>query len=918
MKRILIIPAVFFFCVIQMQAATPAKRGDILNYADPESCVECHKTACDDWKESDHSRSMDHASSSIVLGDFNDIRFIHIGFDDLLDFDETSLKILLDEIYDSPQPSWLMRDYGAVAPGRKFNTPQEARFEDFALACFDAKPGVKEKLLSVMSESHRKEFDAETEYRKTLIVNRPTDIAGAQSRIVERLRHILNERKIDLHKIPKKCTIFRMYKNDEIFMVDTDTGSYEVLFVLGNRPLQQYMVETEGGRLQCLPIAWDCINHKWYHLYPKEQIQEDDPLHWSKPLQNWNFMCADCHTTDFDKNFDTKTLSYNSNFVEINVGCQSCHGPCGKHVETATKNSFTNQWSEILPLETERLAGINGTQTVDSCAACHTRRRILRSGVKPPLEPSLDFFVPEMQDRSIYYPDGQLLEEAFEVGSFMQSKMYSKGVGCTNCHEPHSLNLKYEGNRLCTQCHTPSIYDTKNHHYHPDATKPGTQCVECHFPQSFYMVTDPRRDHSIRKPSPELTMKAGVPNSCTLCHQDRKKNETLAWAHEHVENWYAEKRKSQVGYSQANPISKHYALALQSGRRDDTGAAPLLAEIVRNKTDRDYRDIIRASALTLYGRTTSPDSLPLLIESLEDRSPLVRLAAIEGFANQPSEIKLKHLTGKLDDSLLALRLESARILAETSQQFRDEKTKKAFAIASREFVDSCTNMNDQAASYLNLAVFEHDIQSYKRREVETWFAATVRDLQQRNSSTKDASKVRNEYMQKLTEKPLDLYRQSLRIDPDFVPSRINLAMLHNERGEAKEAETQFKEVLRIDPKHGDAAYSLGLLLAETNRLSEADEYLKKAIELRPENARIRYNYALLLMQQEKRPEARRELESALKTEPNNVSFLYALAVLHLQDRNRNEAIKSVDRLIRIDPVNPQWRSLRNRVESLPK
>ncbi len=920
-----------------LSAATPSLRTDT-RYADPETCASCHEQACKDWRQSDHRRSMDHANAQTVLGDFSDVSFLHIGFDDLLDFNAQTLKILVDDIECGTPPAFPMREYAqnersanAEVPdltpvpyniaGRKFKPALEPHFDDFALACFDAKDGVREKLRSVMNEAQRKGFGAETDYRKSLRVNRPSEIAGAQSRIVSRLRKLIGSEKIGSGQVPRHCATFRLFQQDGKFMVETDIGTYEVRFVLGVRPLQQYLVETEGGRLQCLPVAWDSVDGRWFHLYPKEQIPQSDPLHWAGSLQNWNFMCADCHTTDFRKDFDTKTLAYHSSFVESNVGCQSCHGPCGEHVATARKNSLLEKWSPDYSLGLDTLAGKSGEEIVTSCAACHTRRRTIRAGAKKPLEACLDSFVPEMPDSPIYYPDGQLLEEAFEVGSFMQSKMYAKGVGCTNCHEPHSLKLKFEGNRLCTQCHAPAVYDTVNHHFHPESTKPGTQCVECHFPQSAYMVADPRRDHSIRKPSPELTIKAGVPNACTLCHQDRRKGETLHWAHEHVEEWYAKSRQSLVGYSRPQDMERHYALALEAGRRGEVEALPHLAELIRDKSDGDHRDFLRAAALSLLGRLATPEQttqqIPLIVDSLEDADPFVRLAAIDAFSSQPVEMKLKYLPPKLDDPLLAMRIEAARQLAGASDRLENEASKMAFQKAGKEFIESCETQNDQAASHLNRAVFEYDLNASKRRQVETWFAGMSQNA--RNQAELDATvKIRNEYMGKLTEKPQEIYRLSLRIDPTFIPSRINLAMLHNERGETAEAEKQFREILRIDPAQGEAAYSLGLLLAESNRLSEAETMLRKAADLRPENARIRYNLALLLMRQEKRGAAKTEIETALDVEPNNLDFLYALAVLHLQDGRRTEAGKTFDRLSELDPTNPQWKSLRQRAASTPK
>ena len=927
---------------LNVLAAPPSLRLDA-RYADPASCAECHRDTCNDWEKSDHRHSMNHANNEAVQGDFSNVRFLHIGFDDLLDFNDETLKILIDDLFYSPPPHWTMREYGktdrsaSASPGAisgailaemtpvlydrpawKFKPPLEPRFEDFALACLNAKPDVAEKLRRVMNEAQRKEFDEESKYRELLIVKHPNDIAGAQSRIAGRLQELIEKKKIEHDTIPKRCTTFRFFRDGEKFMVETDAGIHEVRFTLGVRPLQQYLVETEGGRLQCLPVAWDSVDRRWFHLYPQEQIPQEDPLHWTKPLQNWNFMCADCHTTGFEKNFDSNTLTYRSTFTEINVGCQSCHGPCGEHVETARKYDLITKWKPGIPMGTAILARAMSPQSVESCAVCHTRRRVLREGVgsRLPLEPMLDSIVPEMQDRTIYYPDGQFLEEAFEIGSFLQSKMYSRGVSCTNCHEPHSLRLRFTGNRLCAQCHAPAIYDTVRHHFHSDSSKPGTQCVECHLPQSTYMVADPRRDHSIRKPSPALTMLTGVPNACTQCHQDRTKGETLQWAHEHVELWYSGLRASGVGYTASGPISEHYSLAIQAGRSGDPRALPLLEAVIRNQTQRDHRDIIRASALLLFGRlVTPPHSTPahlaLIVESLQDRCPLVRLAAVESFFLQPAETRLEHLPAKLNDPLLAIRVESARALAAVSDRLQGEAT-QAFESAAQEYIVSQQAVNDQAASYLNIAVFEHDRETSRRQQVERWFAA------QANArppvDVNEAVKTRNEYIRRLTAKPLALYRQSLRVDSEFIPSRINLAMLHNERSEPLEAEEQFREVLRIDSEQGDAAYSLGLLLAELGRLDEAAEQLRRAAELRPENVRIRYNLGLLLMQQEKRGEARQELEAALRAEPDNVEFLHALTILHFQEGNRTEANRIIDRLIELAPANPQWRMLRQRTQ----
>ena len=944
-------------------------------YADPKVCAECHGELCENWAKSDHSKSMDHATEATVLGDFRNEQFLHVGFDDILSLTDDEVRFFVEQIAQMPPaPSWFRqyRDGGYPkerynVPGRKATIMPGPTLNDLVLGCFDAKPGVMEKLRRNMSDEILKEFDAEYEYRKNLKIHRPGDIAAAQDGVVRLLRLFCNTRQIKT----AIGTEFRMYRggDDKKFMVDTDLGPYEVKFTLGRRPLQQYLVETHGGRLQTLPIAWDTVQKRWFHLYPKEQIPKGDPLHWTAPLQNWNRMCADCHTTNLQKNFDLETNSYKTGFTEINVGCQTCHGPCGEHVETARKYKFgisrkkntpvisneakrsekshLNQgsdttssvevrflaplemtiahsikapntpWPDDVPMGTPLLSRQTDSENIQSCVFCHTRRRLLKTGPKPPEVKDIDWFIPELVDGNVYYSDGQLLEEAFEYGSFMQSKMWGKGVGCTNCHDAHSLELKFQGNRLCTQCHSPSIYDTVKHHFHPDATRPGTQCVECHFPQSIYMVVDPRRDHSIRKPSPALTMVAGTPNACSICHQDRKKGETLEWARDHVDRWYAEKRKTTVGYSDLWPTEDHYALAIAAGRRGSPDAVLRLLKVVADRNDREFRAPIRAGALTLLGRfPLTEKTSAAFVDGLRDTDPWIRYASVCGLAMQSDEVKLELLTPMLDDAALAVRTESARTLARLLSRLPAGHTRETFEKAKAEYIEAQKVDNDQAATYLNLAVLEHDLASPKLEEVQCWFRGVTQNLPPGTESVAEARKTAMDLVRRLTTKSLEFYRQSIRLDADFLPSRINLAMLHHERDETDEAEKEFREALRIDPENGDTAYSLGLLYAEIDRPQEALAMLRQAskcFEKRPENAvirnRVRYNLGLLLMEHGSRAEAEQELSAIVEAEPRNVLFLHALAVLYLKQEDKARAAPLVDRLIKLEPQNPQWRQI---------
>ena len=107
----------------------------------------------------------------------------------------------------------------------------------------------------------------------------------------------------------------KFYKKDGRFYVQTKGpegkyGEYEITFTFGWYPLQQYLVPFEGGRLQCLPIAWDVREKKWYDLNPDTVIDPADWLYWTNAGQNWNGMCAECHSTNLKKSYNPDSDAY--------------------------------------------------------------------------------------------------------------------------------------------------------------------------------------------------------------------------------------------------------------------------------------------------------------------------------------------------------------------------------------------------------------------------------------------------------------------------------------------------------------------------------------------------------------------------------------------------------------------------------
>ncbi|MDH5429871.1 MAG: multiheme c-type cytochrome, partial [Nitrospirota bacterium] len=468
---------------------------------------------------------------------------------------------------------------------------------------------------------------------------------------------------------------FHFSRVNNTFMVKTNGSDgqlheYKVAYTFGIDPLQQYLIPFSKGRLQALSIAWDTRSkeaggQRWFHLYPDEHINRTDPLHWTGPNQNWNYMCADCHSTNLQKHYDVSQDSYTTTWSDLNVGCEACHGPGSHHVDWARASeagkssgsynakglsvqlpAFQKESWQLHPAANTAVLqkGTPSSLEIDTCARCHSRRSVISEKAHAG-QPFLDHYLPALLEERLYHPDGQIDEEVYVYGSFLQSKMFQKGVTCHDCHEPHGLQLRTTGNALCTRCHRSETFDSPAHHFHPSGST-GAQCVECHMPAKTYMVVDPRRDHSLRIPRPDLSVTLGTPNACAKCHQNR----TAQWAAREVEKRYGDPRRNGT----------HYGEALEAGRKGSPEADRLLANLVKEHTQ---PGIIRASALSLLGNYAGPTTLEAMTLGLHDDDPLVRigaLRALDTIAPKNRSVLAQHL---LTDKIRAVRIEAGRQLA---------------------------------------------------------------------------------------------------------------------------------------------------------------------------------------------------------------------------------------------------------------
>jgi len=668
----------------------------------------------------------------------------------------------------------------------------------------------------------------------------------------------------------------RFYRKGDKFMVRTDgedgkLQEYEVAYVFGVYPLQQYLLPMSRGRLQALTIAWDSRpaeegGQRWYHLYPDEAINYRDPLHWTGPYHNWNTRCAECHSTDLKKNYDAATHSFATTFEELDVGCEACHGPGERHLALAAEGDVgkaphggfptdlaqRGEWA--FPQDSaiaERREPIQSRAQVDACGRCHARRGTLGDyhyGAN-----LLDTHRPSLPMAPLYYHDGQIRDEVYVWGSFLQSKMHQAGVVCSNCHEPHSLALRAPGNGVCAQCHQGGTYDNESHHHHP-AGSSGAQCANCHMPETTYMGVDPRRDHSMRIPRPDLSVVMGVPNACNACHAEQDGQ----WAVDALRKWGVEFRDT----------GSHMARAFQRMGEGDGRAVPALGELAR---DAAAAPIWRASATEALGQAGGREALQTVAMLLYDDDPLLRTSTVRSLQFLPLHQRLQLLQPLIDDPITAVRMEVAESLAGVPlDQVPPEQATQLRGLFD-EYLAIQRQHADMPSVQLQMGVFH-----VNRGDVPAAEAA---------------------------------YREALSLNRQLIPAYLNLADLLRSQAREEEARKLLLQALEAVPDNGPALHSLGLLETRGNRPDKALEYLGRAADLETEGTRHRFVYAIALHDLGKPRDAISQLQALLREVPRNEDVLLALANYSAELGERDRALDYARRLTEIAPNNPNYQQL---------
>lgn len=678
----------------------------------------------------------------------------------------------------------------------------------------------------------------------------------------------------------------RFFKRGDTFYVNTEgpdgqNADFAVAYAFGVYPLQQYLVQFPQGRMQVLHLCWDSRStedggQRWYHLYPDEKIDYTDILHWTGVNFNWNYMCADCHSTHLKKNYDVPTLTYNTTWTEISVGCEACHGPGSEHVKwaqskPADSTGFTEEQMGLTASlkDSKPVAWTMNQETgqpvrshpkesdaqINACARCHSHRRLIQGDFVHGQD-LLDTHKPAVLEERLYHHDGQIKEEVYVYGSFVQSKMYQHGVRCNDCHNPHSLQLHAPGNALCLRCHDGSKYHTPEHHHHPmDST--GAACVDCHMPIKHFMVVDARRDHSIRIPRPDLSEKLGTPNACNMCHTDQ----TVAWTAEAFKKWHPEEVKKP-----------HYGEVLAAANRGEPNALPRLIELTRNPA---IPPIVRATAMWHMQNYRSQDALQTLLNGVEDEEPIVREASVAGFASVQPQQRIQLLAPLLEDAARSVRTETVRLLAQVPSAQLSPEQQKAYAAAEEDFFGQQAATSDRAGAHMGMGIYYSD-----RGDIAKAEAA---------------------------------YRTAFRVEPDHIESRLNLAEMFYQQGRQTDGLQLIGEAVAAQPNNSLTHEAMGRYYIRQKQYKKGMQSIGTAVRLAPTRPDLRYFYGVGLHELDRYKEALPQLQKAHELAPQHIDYLVALVTIARDNRDYAEARRWAEKLVSMQPSNPSYQALLNEV-----
>jgi tetratricopeptide (TPR) repeat protein len=677
---------------------------------------------------------------------------------------------------------------------------------------------------------------------------------------------------------------------------------YPIVHALGGKNVYYFLTLMDRGRLQVLPLAYDVQNKSWFDTAASgiRHFQDiaEDPVGWKDPEYTFNTSCYGCHVSQFARNYDLKTDTYNSVWQEPGINCEACHGSAVEHVRVC-RQAVKGKPPVDLKIDVIRPPKHSRKIAGDACAVCHAKASPLTVSYRPG-DDLLDHFDLGLLELPDYYPDGRDLGENYTYTQWLLSPCIKSGkMDCLHCHTS-SGRFRFGGdkkNNACLPCHAERVEKVAEHSHHAKESA-GSQCISCHMPKTEFARMS-RSDHSMLPPAPSATIVYKSPNACNICHKDKD----AAWADKWVRQW--RKRDYQA------PVL-HRASLIDAARKRNWQKLPAMLEYLASKK----HDAVFATSLIRLLRPCNDDrKWAALDRALEDASPLVRASAAESLGDRMDAETVKALSAVLQDKSRLVRVRAASAMAAIPRELLDAGTAAAFDKAAGEFKATLDARPDSWASHYNLGSFYLSRRDYKQATV--FFETAIRLQPRVLQPYVNISFAYNGLG--LNDKAVQSLRKACEIEPKSLEANLNLGLLLGEMERFGEAEAPLQKAVDLDPKSAVAVYNLGVIYAKSGRMNPAIDYLRRAWGLQPENSQYGYSLAYYLLQSGKISDSVAVLQQIVRQKSIYADAISLLGEIYVKQGKIKDARTLYQRTLKNGQLSPEEiKLLEERIAALPK
>ncbi|MCF7955184.1 MAG: tetratricopeptide repeat protein [Phycisphaerae bacterium] len=629
-------------------------------------------------------------------------------------------------------------------------------------------------------------------------------------------------------------------KDEALVSVKSDEGikDYPIVYVLGGKNVYYFLTRLERGRFQVLPLAYDVNRKEWFDTTASAVRHfdgaSDEAIDWMDTPLTFNTSCFSCHISQLSPNYDLKTDTYETQWAEPGINCETCHGPSGEHVRQFQKAQGKKEQPKELHLVSTKNFSVE--QVDGMCGPCHAKMRPVTKGFVPG-EKYFDHYDLVALENLDFYPDGRDLGENYTFTGWMMNPCYKSGkLDCMHCHTSSGRD-RFAGdkaNDACLPCHEEHVKNPAAHSHHkPDSE--GSKCKTCHMPKTEF-ARMLRHDHSFRAPTPKTTIAHKSPNACNICHTDK----TPKWADEWAEKWYGNEYQKKTVY---------FAKLIDEARKNNWAR---LDEMIKYITSKDRDAVVATSLIRLLETCPDQRKWDAVFKAVKDRSPLVRAAAAGSLSGNGSEKSIDLLIAATADKMRVVRTQAAYAISTFPPQMISAEQKSKAQKAILEYLASLTARPDDAASHYNIGNF-YSNQGYLEDAVKS-------------------------------------YETSARLRDDMIMPLVNASIIYARLGKTEQAEKSLRKAEAIDPNNAEMNFNLGLLLAEKSDLAGAEKCMRRALKANPDFAEAAFNLGVMISQ--KNPtETIKLCKKAYRLRPNNNRYGYTLAFYLNQSGQVNAAEK---------------------------